>query len=130
MGVNFINKVKDRWRKGWTKERRKFGVRQLFSVAPRRAQKIDVVPFKSTDFCEGKPYELQVEVGRIFVYDDGRNIGVCATPPRHVVREIAALGGKTIGAFREPCGKSDRIELEVLLPSQVGEDGPNETPSR
>lgn len=118
MGVDYLNKIKLGWRKGWSREREKLHIRQLFNADPSRAHTIDVVPFKLSDFREGEPYEVQIEYERFFVYSQGRNIGVCKTPPRTLLREVEALGGKTLGTVRTK-GSADRVEVTVLLPSHL-----------
>lgn len=118
MGVDYLNKIKLGWRKGWSREREKLHIRQLFTADPSRVKTIDVVPFKLSDFREGEPYEVQLEYERLFVYSHGRNIGVCKTPPRMVLSEVEALGGKTLGTVRTR-GSNDRVEVTVLLPSNL-----------
>jgi hypothetical protein len=130
MGVDFINKVKLRWRKGWSREREKFSIRQLFASEPSRAQMIEVVPFKVSDFKEGEPYEVQLESERLFIYKKGKSIGVCKAPSRDILQKVQALGGKTLGAVRTK-GSGERIEVAVLLTGEVGKGrGPNEHVSR
>ncbi len=118
MGVDYMNKIKLGWRKGWSREREKLRIRQLFNAEPSRAQTIDVVPFRLSDFREGEPYEVQLEFERLFVYSQGRNIGVCKTPPRTLLSEVEALGGKTLGTVRTK-GSDERVEVIVLLPSHL-----------
>ncbi|MFN2511727.1 MAG: hypothetical protein ABR568_09825 [Pyrinomonadaceae bacterium] len=118
MGVDYINKIKLGWRKGWSRGREKLRVRQLFNSEPSRAQTIDVVPFRVSDFREGEPYEVQLEYERLFIYSQGRNIGVCNAPPRTLLSEVEALGGKTLGTVRTR-GSNERVEVTVLLPSHL-----------
>jgi hypothetical protein len=117
MGVDFIDKVKDKWRKGWSRERRRYSIRDFYLAASQSPPKIEVRPFKSSAFRPDCPYELHVESGRVFVYDEGRCIGVCTTPPRPVLREIASLGGRTLGVCQELPKNENLIDVSVLLPS-------------
>jgi hypothetical protein len=116
MGVDFIKKAKDKWRKGWSRERQKLSIAELYSGSPNRAQALDVVAFKTSEFREGEPYEVRVEEGRLFVYKKGQSIGVCTTPPWNVLRQVAASGGKTLGAFRKAGENEGHVEVMVLLP--------------
>lgn len=125
MGVDFINKVKLGWRKGWSRERERFSIKQLFGSDPTRAQMIEVVPFKVSDFKEGEPYEVQLEYERLFIYKKGKSIGVCKTPSRDILSKVEALGGKTLGAVRTK-GTDDHIEVAVLLPETQKGAGANE----
>ena len=130
MGVDFLNKIKLGWRKGWSRERERLSIKQLFASEPSCAEMIEVVPFKISDFKEGEPYEVQLEYERIFIYNKGKNIGVCKAPSRDILSKIEALGGKTLGAVRTK-GSDERVEVAVLLPSDVRKGpGPNEHVSR
>lgn len=118
MGVDFLNKIKLGWRKGWSREREKLSIKQLFASDPSRAHMIDVVPFSLSEFNEDEPYEVQAEFERLFIYRKGKTIGVCTAPPREIVGQVEALGGKTLGAVRTK-GSNDRVEFMVLLPSDI-----------
>lgn len=118
MGTDFIKKTKATWKKGWSRERQKLAIAQLFSASPQRAQAIEVCAFKTSEFSEGEPYEVQVEEGRLFVYKQGQSIGVCTTPPWNVLREVAASGGKTLGALHKVGKKEGQVEVLVLLPER------------
>ena len=124
MGVDYLNKIKLGWRKGWSRERAKLSIKQLFSSEPSRAQMIEVVPFQLADFREGEPYEVQLEYERLFVYSKGRSIGVCKAPSRAILSEVEALGGKTLGTVRTK-GSDERVEVTVLLPSQIQKGASN-----
>ena len=123
MGVEFIKKVKDKWRQGWSRERRKLGMADLFSDSPKQTESIDVVAFKSSEFREGEPYEVSVEEGRLFVYKKGRSIGVCTKPPWNVMRAVAASGGKTLGAFRKAGEGDGHVEVLVWMPEAAAARG-------
>jgi len=125
MGVDYLNKIKLGWRKGWSREREKWSVKKLFASEPSRAQMIEVVPFNLSDFQEGEPYEVQLEYERLFIYNKGKSIGVCKTPSRAILSEVQALGGKTLGTVRTK-GSPERVVFAVLLPSDVKKGAGNE----
>lgn len=118
MGVDYLNKIKLGWRKGWSRARKKLSIKELFAAEPSGAHMIDVVPFTLSEFNEGEPYEVQVEFERLFVYRKGKTIGVCTTPSREILGKVEALGGKTLGAVRTK-GSAEHIEVVVLVPSDA-----------
>ena len=118
MGVDYLNKIKLGWRKGWSRERNKLSIKQLFATEPSHAHMIDVIPFTPSEFNENEPYDVQVEFERLFIYRKGKTIGVCTTPSRELLGKVEALGGKTLGAVRTK-GSAEHIEVVVLLPSDA-----------
>jgi len=130
MGVDYLNKIKLGWRKGWSREREKWSIKQLFASGPSRVHMIEVVPFKISDFEEGEPYEVQLEYERLFIYKKGKTIGVCKAPSRDILGKVEAMGGKTLGALGTR-GSDERVEVALLLPPDVRKGpSPNEYVSR
>ena len=115
MGADFISKAGKTYRKGWDRERKKLSIAELFNKMPESIRGITVTPFDLSKFCDGGRYELNVEEGRIFVYDKRETIGVCTEPPRSVLKAVAALGGKTLGVFLKVREHSGRVEVAVCL---------------
>lgn len=120
MGSDYISKSKKSHRKGWDRSRRKFSVDELFAEKPESIRTILITPFDPSDlskFSDG-PCELNIEDGRIFAYSKRKSIGVCKEPPRSIQRAVAALGGKTVGLYRQKRQHSGNIEVSIYLGTQ------------
>lgn len=122
MGADYQSKTKKSHRKGWDLAKRKLSLEELRFERPESIRNILVTPYDPTDlskFCPGAIYELNVKMGRIFVYLGGDDIGVCKEPPRSVLKAVSALGGKTLGFFSRVLEHSEQIEISVCLDLQV-----------
>lgn len=122
MGMDFIQKAKRGFRKGWDRERSKLSLADLgFRGVPKKIRTISCKPFSLENFVEGRQYELNVEHGRVFIYHKRVTIGVCEFPPQSVLNELIQLGGKTLGSFHKIREHSGLVEIIVCLSSQAGE---------
>jgi hypothetical protein len=122
MGMDFIQKAKRGFRKGWERGRQKLTSVDLFLRLPgRKIRTILVVPFGPENFHEGDQYELNVEHGRIFVYRERVPIGVCKEPSQSILNEMTDLGGKALGAFYKVREHSGFIEIVVCIGSHAKE---------
>jgi hypothetical protein len=122
MGSDYISKSKKSHRKGWDLSRRKFSMDEMFAEKPESIRTILITPFDPSDltkFSDG-PCELNIEDGRIFAYSKQRqSIGVCKEPPRSIQNAVAALGGKTLGMYRQRQKYSGNIEVSIYLGPQT-----------
>lgn len=122
MGMDFIQKAKRGFRKGWDRERTKLTLADLgFRGLPKKIRTISCKPFGSENFSEGQRYELNVEHGRIFAYLEGKTVAVCEYPPQSVLKVLIELGGKALGLFHKTREHSGLVEIEVCLGSQANE---------
>jgi len=121
MGSDYLSKSKKSHRKGWDISRKKFSsIDELFAEQPESIRTILITPFDPSDlstFSDG-PCELNFEDGRIFAYSKRKSIGVCKEPPRSIQRAVAALGGKTVGLYRQKRQHSGNIEVSIYLGTQ------------
>lgn len=120
MGSDYLSKSKKSHRKGWDLSKTKFSVDELFAEKPESIRTILITPFDPSDlskFSDG-PCELNIEDGRIFAYSKQKSIGVCKEPPRSIQKAVAALGGKTVGLYRQMRQHSGNVEVSIYLGTQ------------
>jgi hypothetical protein len=118
MGNDFIQKAAKGFKKGFDRAHKRLTLAELgFRGTSKKIRTILCVPFGLENFSEGSMYELSLEDGRIFLYQDRKAVGVCKEPPRSIANSVKELGGKTFGSFHSIRGHSGIVEIVVGLPS-------------
>jgi len=114
MGVDFISKANESYRRGRKRERERLETELV--ITPDQVRTILVRPSTPSSLNEDCPYELQVQGTDIVVYrKDGQAVGVCENAPRSIVEELNKFGGVALGYVNGVREISGRIDIEVRL---------------
>jgi hypothetical protein len=114
MGVDFISKANESYRKGRKRERERLETELVISTDQIRT--ILVRPTAPSSIQEGCPYELEVRGADIIVYQqDGQAVGVCKNAPQSIVDELNKFGGIALGSLHGVREISGQVDIEVSL---------------
>lgn len=118
MGIDFIRKAKDTYRKGLARHALKLTYADLFTMKPEDRRTILVRPDDLACFRSGEKYTLHLEESQVHVYLSRRKIGVSINTPPSIVTCIKNMGGKTIGALHDIRTHSGLVDVVVGLGPQ------------
>lgn len=114
MGVDFISRANESYRRGRKRERER--LENELVISPDQVRTILVHPSEPASIKEDCPYELQVQGTNIIVYQkDGKVVGVCENAPLSIIEELNKLGGVALGYMHGLREISGRIDIEVRL---------------
>jgi hypothetical protein len=113
MGVEFIAKTTNSFRKAWARGCEELKAADLFTIDPDELRTIVVQPETPEIFRLGEAYIVHADGDDLRVYRGYHLIGVSVNPPPSVLNRIRALGGKTIGMLRNTREYSGLVDVAV-----------------
>ncbi len=115
MGIEFIDKVKDAYRKSWARGVDRVKTPDLNTIKPEEIQTILVSPLDGYCVSEDDKYELQLSGCSIEVYLNKRPVGIGVNVPPSITGALREIGGKTIGFPHRVRSQSGLIDVKVWL---------------
>jgi hypothetical protein len=115
MGLDFIRRTTDTFRRKWDRSKERFKIEDIFCLPPEKLRLITINPVCPAAFGAGKKYELAANSKQIDVYLDRELIGVCLAPPASIVDDLVQVGGIAEGIFWGQREYSGLIDLAVCL---------------
>ncbi len=115
MGIDFIEKAKDSFKRCWDRGRSRLADHDLFTISPDvETRAISVVPISSGALGVGDECLLRTNGNGITTYSKTNEVlGHCAVPPADLAAGIAKAGGSALGRVAKVHGLSGRVDVEV-----------------
>ena len=115
MGLDFIRRTADTFRRKWDLSQERFRTEDIFCLPPERLRLITIKPVSPAAFGKGKQYELAANSKQIDVLLDRELVGICADPPASIVDDLIQVGGIAEGVFWGHREYSGLVDLAVCL---------------